>query len=277
MFITGAPRCGSSWVGIVLGNCPATRYVYEPFNHRWSPALRQALQHFQYLSAGSDILPAVQKHADKAFRGTQGWKQLQRAAFRGYLPAAIRPANRVIVKDPTAALMTDWIADQFNAQVLFIMRHPCGFASSLEKLGWKLDTGNLLRQPQLVHEHLEAFVKILQDTRNDKWLNRGAFWAAIHTVIKTQMEQHQDWLVFRYEDICDDPLSQFTEMTQKLNLELNDGARKKIQALSGSVRTGSGSTSRISTNMPGIWKQRMSPGEIDAVMGVVREFGLNYY
>jgi hypothetical protein len=29
--------------------------------------------------------------------------------------------------------------------------------------------------------------------------------------------------------------------------------------------------------MPDIWRQRMSPDEIDAVMGIVGEFGLGYY
>jgi len=277
VFITGAPRSGSSWVGEVLSSCDATRYVYEPFNHRWLPALRDHLPHFSYIDGQSELPSLVQQQAQRAFQGKQGWKQITRAAYRGYLSAAVRPANTVIIKDPTASLMTEWIAKQFNAQVLCIMRHPCGFASSLDALDWKLNVGNLLRQKDLMREHLEPFRGVLIRARNDKWLTRGAIWAAVHKVFTGQLASHPEWHLYRYEDICDDPMGQFTSMMEKLGLESGKNTREKIHALSTSKRDDSGSTRRNSRTMPGIWKQRMSQGEIDAVMDIVKEFELDYY
>ena len=96
VFITGAPRCGSSWVGEILGNCKNTRYVYEPFNHRWVPTLREQLPHFTYVNASSRIPLVVQQSAKSAFMGLQTPKQLARAAYRHYWKAATRPIGRLV-------------------------------------------------------------------------------------------------------------------------------------------------------------------------------------
>lgn len=277
VFITGAPRCGSSWVGEILGSCRDARYVYEPFNQHWMPALRGKLPHFTYLRNESEVHPVIQQTAENAFRGLQSGKQLARAAYRHYWKTATRNASRVVVKDPTAPLMSAWLARQFDAQTLFIMRHPCGFASSLDALDWKLGVGSLLRQSALMQDYLEPFRDVLNRARDDKWLTRGAVWAGIHLVYTKQMETNPDWLLYKYEDICNDPVRVYAAMTQELGLELSRKASKKIQSLSATQSNDPGSTRRNSKTMPDIWQQRMSPGEIDAVMGVVAEFGLGSY
>ena len=275
VFITGAPRCGSSWVGEVLGNCRDTRYVYEPFNHDWMPALQGQSAHFTYLKAPPCTL--VGEVAECAFQGRQSWKQLRRSVYRGYLGAATRHASSVIVKDPTAPLMSSWVSEQFNAQILFIMRHPCGFASSLDTLGWPLGVNRLLNQKTLMRDHLEPFREVLVRARNDRWETLGAIWAGIHLVYARQKESQPDWYLYKYEDICLDPLEQFTSITQTLGLELRSQTLERIRALSSTDSTDPGSTRRNSKAMPDVWRQRMSAGEIAAVMGVVREFGLDYY
>ena len=277
LFITGAPRCGSSWVGEVLGNCINTRYVYEPFNPEWVPAVNGKLTHFTYFDESSDPSTDIRQNAEKAFQGLQNWKQLARAAYRGYWHVATRNAAMVIIKDPTASMMTAWLAKHFNPRVLFIMRHPCGFASSMEALDWSLGVNGLLRQEALMRNHLQPYEALIQNASNDKWLTRGAIWAAIHVVYARQQVDHPDWLLFKYEDICVDPFGQFDDMTSKTGLEMGEKTRRKIQVLSASSRSDPGSTQRNSKSMPDVWRQRMSPGEIDAVMGVVSEFGLDYY
>ena len=277
VFITGAPRCGSSWVGEVLGNCHTTRYVYEPFNFHWMPALRGKIRHFRYYGGQSEVSPLLQHVAYGSFHGKQSWKQIARAAYRGYLGAASRTATRVLIKDTTASLISGWIAEQFHAQVLIVMRHPCGFASSLESLDWPLNVNALLNQKELMRDHLEPYRGILRRARNDKWLTRGALWGAIHMVFARQLESHADWRLIRYEALCGDPIGQFETLAQEFGLELGHSTRKRITAICTTDNPDPGSTQRNTSSMPDIWRQRMSPGEIDAVMGIVGEFGLDYY
>jgi hypothetical protein len=262
-------------VGEVLGNCSDVRYVYEPFNHEWMPVLHRQLDHFTFLNAPPSSL--VCEVAGSAFQGRQSWKQLKRATYRGYLGAATRRASNVIVKDPTASLMSSWISQQFNAQILFIMRHPCGFASSLDALGWQPGVSRLLRQDVLMQDHLEPFRKALTRARNDKWKTLGAIWASIHLVYTKQMESQPDWYLYKYEDICNEPAEQFASIAKALGLTLSSHSIQKIQSLSKTDSADPGSTRRNSKVMPDIWKQRMSVSEIDSVMEMVAEFGLNYY
>ncbi len=264
-------------MGEILANCRRTRYVYEPFNDSWMPVLSGHLSHFTYLNGDSTVPPIVHSVADKAFRGLQGRKQLVRAAMRGYWSPATRPASRVIVKDPTAVLMTEWIAKQSEAQILIVMRHPCGFASSLDALNWPFSVNTLLHQENLMQDHLAQFEDVIRHAENDIWLTRGAIWAASHTVFSQQLKSHADWHLCKYEDLCEDPVGMYASLAQKLGLELSNHAVKKIQSLSTSDNTDSGSTRRNSKAMPNIWRQRMSLGEIDAVMGIVGEFRLSYY
>ena len=277
LFITGIPRCGSSWVGEILGGCKQARYVYEPFNFHWTPSLQGQVRHFKYIESQSDIPPLLQLTANDALEGKQNWKQLGRAVYRGYLRSACRKADRVVIKDPTACLMTDWIARQFQAQILIVMRHPCGFASSMGSLDWPLNVNVLLGQKELMHDHLEPFRDTLRQARNDKWLTRGAFWGALHTVFAHQLDHNPDWVLLKYENLCADPAGQFETLAEKFGLELAAGSRQKIEALSTTDSTDSGSTRRNSQAMPEIWRQRMSSGEIDAVLGIVSEFKLDYY
>ncbi len=173
--------------------------------------------------------------------------------------------------------MVDWIAKRFHAQILIVMRHPCGFASSIEPLGWPLNVNNLLCQKELMLDHLEPFRKTLHRASNDKWLTRGALWGALHTVFTHQLKRHPDWHLLRYEDLCADPLGQYETLAQEFGLKLKASTRQKIITLSAKNSSDPGSTQRNSRSMPDIWRQRMSTGEIDAVMGVVGEFGLGYY
>jgi len=128
-----------------------------------------------------------------------------------------------------------------------------------------------------MRDHLEGFREVLNNAGNDKWLTRGAIWGAIHTIFAHQMKQYPEWRLLRYEDLCADPVGQFKTLAEEFGLELNHRTQQKIAALSATNSTDSGSTRRNSRLMPEIWRQRMSPGEIDAVMGIVGEFGLGYY
>ncbi len=277
VFITGAPRCGSSWVGEILGASTGVRYIYEPFNKNWVPKLQGKLNHFAYVDTSSMVSGVIKHTANNAFQGKQSWKQLTRAAYRGYWSSAIRRASNVVVKDPTASLMSSWIAKQYDAQVLFIMRHPCGFASSLDALDWKLGVNCLLRQEALMQDHLEPYRALLQHASNDKWLTRGAIWGALHKVYSMQLPDNPDWLLYRYEDLCKEPVRMYTLIAGHLGLKLRHSATQQIHSLSTSDSNDPGSTRRNSTAMPAIWQQRMSAGEVDAVMGVVRDFELDYY
>jgi len=278
IYITGAPRCGSSWVGEILGGLRNVRYVYEPFNFSWVPSLQGEFTHFEYLDASSQgVNQQLIAVADRAFNGHQSGKQLFRAAFRGYATSVLGKRSAVIVKDPTAPLITDWVAQRYHALPLIIVRHPCGFSSSIGELGWRLTTRQILRQKKLVRQYLGEYEATLKQAESDVWATRAAIWCAIHTVLLAQLRRNPSWLLHSYESICEDPVPKFSAIAAELGLEWTDKGEEKVLFKSGKHDLDSGSTNRVSKLMPDVWQQRLSPAEVDTILEVCDRFGLADY
>ena len=247
----------------------ATRYVYEPFNSQWAPALQGELEHFSFMLQDAQPSAVVRHIGDKAFRGQVGSKQFLRALYRGYWRSTFGHCRQVVVKDPTAVLMVDWIEKVYGARTVYLVRHPCGFASSIDLLAWQLDLRRLLDQRELMDNYLNPYADILQRCQEDPWERLAAYWGAIHTVIASQLAQHPGRLLCHYESLCLNPQGELDRLTVGLELPALVAERRG----SGSSAD-PGSTRRDSEAMADIWKQRLSPQQVDAVLGVVGEFDL---
>jgi hypothetical protein len=271
VFLTGLPRCGSSWAGQVLSQGGRTRYVYEPFNHQWNRRLRGELRYLHYLPAGAEAPPALLQAARAAFKGRQTWRQQARAAYRGYWRDANRPRARLLIKDPTACLLSAWLQPLFEPQCVIVYRHPCAFASSVEQLGWNFQALRLRRQPLLMAEHLAPYEALLGSVRSDPWLSRGALWGATHRVLLNQAAQQAQWRMVSYEQLCLNPRAEFARLGDWLGLRL-ELDEKLFSASGANSLSDPGSTRRDSRRMPAVWQQRLSPGQADAVLGAAQAF-----
>lgn len=260
----------------MLGGASGARYVYEPLNPKWNPALEDEIRHFEYLTSGVDASDALKGRIDRAFSGRQTRQQLLRAAYRHYFWSSIRPFDRVVVKDPTAVLMADWIAARYSAKVLVVIRHPCAFVSSIMALGWRLSNFRFLDQPQLMSDYLQPFEAMIRRAEADPWTRAAAVWSMINLVLLGQLEHHPDWVLCKYEELCVDSASQFAALGNKLGLDIPSKRYSGSEQPNREVAGGSGSTNMISSDMPYIWKERLSGAQVDAVLGVVSEFGLSY-
>ncbi|MEP0201390.1 MAG: sulfotransferase [Halioglobus sp.] len=276
VFVTGAPRSGTSWLGEILAKCARAKYVYEPFNAHWNPKLNKHLLHFQYASSSTAVSEDVAEVAARAFEGKQSANQVMRAIYRGYWNTLGSSKSLVLVKDPTAVLMTDWISHRTHADVLIIVRHPCGFASSISALDWNLNVDHLRVQENLMQDFLGPYEDLLIRARNDPWLTLGAYWSAIHVVLFEQLQTNRDWQVCKYEEMCRDPLGQFSIISEKLGFNVPRGNWNMLEKSTTTQHYSRdpGSTRRESARMPDKWRKMLSPHQIDAVEGMVREFGL---
>jgi hypothetical protein len=75
---------------------------------------------------------------------------------------ARRRGARPLIKDPFALLLAGRFAERSGALVVLLVRHPAGFVSGIRRSGWRLDARNLLRQSELMRDHLEPFRKQLE-------------------------------------------------------------------------------------------------------------------
>ena len=273
VFVTGVPRCGSSWVGEVLSTARRVRYNYEPFNPFGHPYLTRE---YVYLTAADDD-PAMGRAAENAFAGRVRLHQFLRGVKWGYAWRTVRPVDRVIVKDPTAFFMAEWVAKRFDAQVLVILRHPCAFASSLHRLGWSADVSGFLDQPRLVEDWLGPYVDLLRECQPSFWRRVGAFWGAAHAVLCGQLKRNPSWRFVQYEDLCRDPRAGFERLFDQFELEETRATRRMLVRSTTSHSNHPKSTRRDSRSMVEIWRDRLTDEQIETVMSVVRRFDLPYY
>ncbi|MEE4175641.1 MAG: hypothetical protein V2I57_15445 [Xanthomonadales bacterium] len=269
IFLTGLPRCGSSWIGEHLSRTPGVRYRYESLNLHWAPGLSGTLGHFRYQRPGTPAPPRLEQAVDEAITGSQSWKQRVRALARGYGPAALRRTGRLVLKDPTAVLLTAWLAERRPLQVTILTRHPCGFAASIRHLGWPIRLQRLLGQPDLVSDHLEDHLDTLQACLEDPLASLGGFWAATHHTLRRQATE--DWVIASFEELCLAPDQAFAELSRRLDLEVC------APTPSSRHRPGAASTQKDGRQVAMAWRQQLTEEEQDRVMAPVRKMGLEEF
>lgn len=273
IFVTGVPRCGSSWVGDVLSTAARVRYNYEAFNPTRHPYLTR---HHVYLAAQDDD-PFLRRAADAAFAGRVRFHQFLRGVRWGYGWRTIRPFDRVLVKDPTALFMAEWVAANYGAAVVVIMRHPCAFASSIHRLGWPADPVDFLEQPRLMEDWLGPHESLIRECRRDFWTRVAAFWAAAHVVLLGQLARHPEWRLRRYEELCVRPREEFGALCDWLGLRQTPAMQRILEHSTTTADTHAKSTRRRSTEMVDVWRRRLTPAQIDAVLGTLHRFGISDY
>ncbi|GAB3282163.1 hypothetical protein GCM10027297_21700 [Parahaliea aestuarii] len=244
-------------------------------NFRWSPRLASRFGHFSYFAAEDEVPEFLERYAQRAFAGRQSREQLFRSWYRGYLRSAVLPFHRLIVKDPTAVLMADWVSDRFNAQVVVTTRHPCGFASSIVPLEWDLSLPRFTRQNKLVKDHLKPHLPAIRRAKGDPWKQAAAIWSMIHVVLLNQLAHRKDWIICDFETLCRDPENQVSHLCARLGL-VADAPQRRIRKLAtGDGQSDTGSTRKRTAEMPYIWQSRLSQAQIDAVLETVADFGLS--
>ncbi|MDD2922615.1 MAG: sulfotransferase, partial [Anaerolineales bacterium] len=167
ILVTGAHRSGTTWVGRMLASNPQTAYISEPLNvwHRRG-VYRAEVKHWyqyitpenesQYFSAFQNLLN-FKYHLFDEIKSLRSRKDLLRMGrdFAIFTNGKLRN-QRALLKDPFAVFSAPWFAQKLNCRVVFTVRHPAAFASSLKRLQWNFDFHNLLAQPLLMRDLLEV-------------------------------------------------------------------------------------------------------------------------
>ncbi|MCI0563825.1 MAG: sulfotransferase, partial [Nitrososphaera sp.] len=166
ILITGAHRSGTTWVGRILAASSEVGLIYEPFNitsNRPGVCNHKFENWFQYLSS-SDHSPyrhvfdqtlsfkysirneiSALKTLRDVGRMARDWGKFSYYRFSH---------KRPVIKDPIALLSAPWLYNEFQCQVVLLVRHPAAFASSLKRLNWPFNFKYLLNQNALMNDYL---------------------------------------------------------------------------------------------------------------------------
>jgi hypothetical protein len=148
----------------------------------------------------------------------------------GFLRARLA-GQRPLLKDPFALFSVPWFAERLHCQVIVVVRHPVAFASSLKRLDWSFDFGDLLAQPVLMDRLLSSFrgeMELIHRRPGDVISQASLLWRVIYSTVARYRATNPQISVVRHEDLSVDPVLGFRRLYAALGLSFTARAQRAV-------------------------------------------------
>ena len=306
ILVTGAHRSGTTWVGRMIALSPRVGYIHEPFNitHRPGTCAIGIDNWYTYVTKENEtcFLEPLRRTLRfsydlgaelRALRGPRDGLRALRDGSRFCWHKLL--GSRPLIKDPIAVFSAEWLAERFDMDVVVLIRHPAGMASSLKRWQMPHPFAHFAAQELLMRERLAPFkVQVDEHARYEHPLAEQAalLWRMVYSSVEAYQHDHPDWQFVRYEDLSSDPVSGFSRIYERLGLEVSTRVRTAIARHSNpSPRRwarretrhdrlsfgGKMGIHRDSQEAAQSWKRRLTPEEIETVRNGVRGVAESFY
>jgi hypothetical protein len=166
--------------------------------------------------------------------------------------------------------------------VVVLVRHPAGFASSLKHWGMSHRWGDFLQQRRLMCERLSDFADEVGDHVAHKRpiLEQAVLlWRMIYSTVDQYQRDHPDWIIARQEDLARAPCEAFSDLYARLGLEMSPAIGGRILRHSqADVRpTDNMGVRRDSLRAALSWRERLSEDEVRTIRSAVAGVSDRFY
>lgn len=297
ILVTGAHRSGTTWVGKMLAASSQLAYISEPLNVHHRPGiLSAAVKHwYTYICASNEdlYLPGLREtlsfryHTLAELKSLRSRKDVGRMIRDWSVFTRGRLLNQQpLLKDPFAVFSAPWFAERLNSRIVVTLRHPAAFASSLKRLKWDFDFGDLLAQPLLMKGLLEPFREEMEQILakpQDIIGQASLLWRIIYHVVARYQGSIPAFIVTRHEDLSIDPQTGFSQLYAQLGLPFTPQVQATIQRSSRADNPRELSNQTIHAvhldsraNLEN-WKRRLQPDEIDRIRRLTQDLADHFY
>ena len=303
LLLVGIPRSGTTWTMQALGADPNLASLLEPDNEGTSaPAIwgKKAAGRFPALQPGDHdqryhgLWSWILEGAPRSLRlrlAAQILRPVQppgRTRFLQGRPVplmtiagavASHPGNgtpselrdrRLLVKSVHAVLALDWLAEEFEIDVLVLLRHPGNVLSSWLAL-------NLNEQFIRLEENPAVRTRLLNSwtvpAPGPDPIERMIFTIGVlSTALEAAASRHPRWLIRTHEQLCSNPVAEFKKLYADLGLKWSEAVER---FLVGNDRPGEGFlTQRVAAELPDNWKRRLTSHQVAVMQRVLSQFPL---
>ena len=246
LLVTGLPRSGTSWVGKMLEVSGQVVYVNEPLNPRHPPGRSPGVldadvtHRFQYICADNegDWLPAFRRTlglrygVGRELRRNHGPYDLARMAkYATSFTTGRMRGRRAMLDDPYALLAVPWLAERFGIRAVVLVRDPVSLVGSYRKLNWHIHLDELLGQPLLTRDLLDA--SVVEELREaaagkDEIHQTALLWRVMYDVVDRVHRHVPGVTIRRYEDLAQRPEEEFAALYDHCGLDFDARARAKV-------------------------------------------------
>jgi hypothetical protein len=170
--------------------------------------------------------------------------------------------------------------------VAIVVRHPVAFASSLKRLEWSFDFGDLLAQPVLMDRLLSSYRSEMEQMHRGHGDLIGQailLWRIIYGTVAHYRVTHPQISVVRHEDLSLNPEAGFRQLYAALALSFTASAQRGV--LSSSMENnptelspGNPHASRLNSraNLQN-WKHRLTSEEVYRVLKATEDIVPLFY
>ena len=248
ILLISMPRSGSSWTAKIISQSTDLLYLDEPVTQS---VLKYGITPARFhIKKGGHPPKVFEKIFDKSFRGIPSFeKKITNASDWSLLK---RSNKRLFIKEVTPFLCHYYI-DNYDPQIILLLRHPAGIVSSFLSLWAKSDYKTYIFD-----------VSVLQASAT-----RAAFMNIKNTT---------DYIVIKYEELCASPVEMFKMVFNFLKLDWNNDVDKFLKNTMNPVESESNhNIFRDTQKIVYAWKNRLSIQQLEQIKKVYFEYDLPWY
>jgi hypothetical protein len=301
ILIVGLPRSGTTWTLRALARAPGTSAVLEPDSEDKNPGAIHAkaeVGRYPVLAPGDSAPGAYHRLWEWVLNGAPETRRSALArrllgpgkvgrVHEGrldpltWLAGTIAREPRVpvdnvwarfIAKSIHAQLAVEWLAEEFDFDVVVLLRHPANVLASWMEVNLK-DARNSTLETRLDirSRYVEPWGVPLP---GDDPLEQMSWRVGLLTaVLEDAHRRHPEWHLRIHEDLCADTVTGFRRLYADLGLEWGTSAE---EFLVGHDRPGSGfAIDRVASELSDSWQQRLDDRQVATLRRVLDWFPIS--
>ncbi len=289
ILLVGTPRSGTTWLMEIFRTLPGYLSLFEPVNPIFFPeSYEVGFKPRKYLPAENNWSEG-KEYLLKTFTG----KTYTRVPLYQLNPEMIMNrilGNKLIVKAIGLNRVLPWIAKTFDLRgIFFIIRHPCAVIASQLKTGYcgyhqysspysdifpTLD--NVLEEASEIPEIDDKILNRLKNIKTQEEI-LAAIWCLDNYVPLTYKKPYP-WIFVVYEKIITEGESEIRQLFTKIGEEnIPKSAIQKLNIPSMLAPRDELKVVKNSSKQLSKWKKNLTKKQIDRILSIVYDFGLDFY
>lgn len=263
VLILSLPRCGSSWVGKMLGQSRQGLYLREPMNQSKLEIEGEGTVFMvhgddapsnTYRAAADDAFRGIPRFSRRVVKEPSQWR-VDRLLYRSHVLG-----GRVVIKDVNP-LALRWLLANHQFKLIFLTRHPAAVAASWHRMGWT--EGIESRLEGILGQELSS--EIQSEHTKSLWSCHGAMQALVYRYVFDTLDSipHDSYRTVSYESLCKDPEEAFQDLFEFAGFPFDEHTRKRVRQHSRKEEDRKEepySTHRRSTDMVNAWRRDLPKG-----------------
>ncbi|PCI59726.1 MAG: hypothetical protein COB35_10580 [Gammaproteobacteria bacterium] len=221
VLIISTPRCGSSWLGSILGAADTARYLREPITSSYMQSFSDVPSFFT--SKKCKKWETYSGFANNAFKPSLNFSRSVITYPKQWLDYTT--AKTTVIKEVNPLVLKYYLT-RFSPQVIYLVRHPFSVAKSSSRLGWINEDMFSRRFSQ---SQLQQILRKQPDLlAQNYWFQSGYLQGLIAVQTQELLKKYDDSINVCYEELCQFPIEQFEKIFSFTGFDFSKRIKNKL-------------------------------------------------